>query len=214
MAFPAAPTNLDTYVVSGVGTFQYLSASDSWELMSSYSQNPLTTGDLIFTYKTTADVGFIMADDGSIGSASSGASNRANADTEALYTLLYNNMSDAECPVTTGRGASAAADFAANKSLTIPLTLGRAIGVAGTGASLTARTLGDTVGEETHAQTVAETAAHSHTYGNTAEDIAASSGTAVNDAQNSGSFTTTSTGSSTAFNVVQPTTFINIMVKL
>lgn len=180
--------------------------------------NEFTTGDVKLTYKTTADSGYVMADDGSIGNASSGASNRANADTEDLYTLFWDNMTDSECPVSSGRGANAAADFAANKTLTIPLTLGRALAIAGTGSGLTARTLGDTVGEEDHTPTEAETAAHTHTErkSSTTATTPGSYMRSTNDPVSEGnsSTNTASTGSSTAFNVMQPTSFINIMVKL
>ncbi len=172
----------------------------------------ITTGDVKLTYKTVPDSGYVLADDGSIGNATSSASNRANADTSALFTLLYDNMSDAECPVSGGRGANAAADFAADKNLTIPITLGHAIGIAGAGSGLTARTLGDTVGEETHAQTIAEIAAHTHTKGvNLTANVAGTDNSILNHptASNTGS-----TGSGTAFNVVQPTSFMNIMIKL
>jgi len=80
-----------------------------------------------------------MANEGTIGSASSGATLRANPDTEALYTLLWNNIADQWCPVydssgaKVSRGANAAEDFAANRRLRLSRTLGRAIAVAGLG---------------------------------------------------------------------------------
>lgn len=52
-----------------------------------------------------------------IGSAASGATERANADTQALYEFFWNTYSNSLCPVTGGRGASASADFAANKPI-------------------------------------------------------------------------------------------------
>ncbi len=107
-----------------------------------------STGDSKLTYKTTADTGWVLMDDGSIGSAGSGATNRANADTEDLYTLWWNNISDTYAPVATGRGASAAADFAANKAMTMPLTLSRNLLIAGAGSGLTSRALGETLGRE------------------------------------------------------------------
>jgi hypothetical protein len=88
-----------------------------------------TTGDAKLTYKTTADATWILLDDGSIGDASSSATTRANADTSALFVLLYNAVpalvvqNSAGTPVS--RGASAAADFAAHRRLVIPKTLGR-----------------------------------------------------------------------------------------
>lgn len=120
------------------------------------------TGDTLLTFRTTASPGWIVHDDGTIGSATSGATTRANADTEALYTLFWNNCADADAPVTGGRGASASADFAANKPIALPKMLGRAVGVAGAGAGLTARNLGSAVGEETHALTAVENGPHTH----------------------------------------------------
>lgn len=61
-----------------------------------------------------------------IGSATSGATARANADTSALFTLLWGALANTDLPIqdNTGaastRGASAAADFAANKRLPLP----------------------------------------------------------------------------------------------
>jgi hypothetical protein len=59
----------------------------------------------------------------SIGDASSGATARANADTESLFTYLWTNIAQTDLPIqdSTGaastRGASAAADFAAHKRM-------------------------------------------------------------------------------------------------
>lgn len=93
-----------------------------------------TTGDVKLTLKSAADAGWVLMNDGTIGSASSGATTRANADTQALYALLWDNVADAWAPVTGGRGASAAADFAANKPLRLTRALGRALGIAGAGS--------------------------------------------------------------------------------
>ncbi len=107
-----------------------------------------TTGDAKITLKTVADPTWIMADDGSIGDASSSATNRANADTSALFAFLWAGFSDAVCPVSGGRGGSGAADFLAHKRITVPATLGRLLGFAGAGAGLTSRALGETLGSE------------------------------------------------------------------
>ena len=88
---------------------------------------------------------------------------RANADTAWLFTFLYNNFSNTLAPVSGGRGANAAADYAAHKTIGLTKVMGCAIAISGTGSGLTARTLGSTVGEETHLQTLAEMASHSHT---------------------------------------------------
>lgn len=94
------------------------------------------TGDVKITWRKTADPGWVLTDDGTIGSASSGATNRANADTQALYTLLWDNYSDALAPVIGGRGASAAADFAANKPIRLLRVAGRAIACRGSAVSI------------------------------------------------------------------------------
>lgn len=100
------------------------------------------------TINTTIPSGWLNLNGDSIGSATSGATH-ANAKYEALYTVFWNSMSDTHAPVATGRGASAAADFAANKALTMPDARGRSIVGTGTGSGLTARTNGDdTIGAE------------------------------------------------------------------
>lgn len=107
-----------------------------------------SAGDVKATFKSVADPGWVLMNDGSIGSASSGATTRANADTLAVYTVLWNSVSDTWAPVAGGRGASAAADFAANKAMTLPKVLGRALASAGAGAGLSARVLGQSLGSE------------------------------------------------------------------
>lgn len=77
----------------------------------------LDTGDIIFSPKTGARTNFVRLNGRTIGSAGSGASERANADTEDLYSFYWSTFSDTLAPVTGGRGISAAADFAANKPL-------------------------------------------------------------------------------------------------
>lgn len=80
-------------------------------------------GDIKASFNSTQP-GWIPLNDGTIGSASSGATTRANADTINLYTVLW-SYSNTICPVSGGRGANAAADFAANKTLRLPLAAGR-----------------------------------------------------------------------------------------
>ena len=94
-----------------------------------------TTGDAKLTLKTVADTGFVLMNDLSIGDATSGATGRANADTSALYTLIWTNIVDQWAPVVGGRGGSAAADFAAHKALVLPKTLGRALAGYGVGTT-------------------------------------------------------------------------------
>lgn len=78
----------------------------------------LGTGDFKLVYNTGALTGFVRCNGRTIGNASSGATERANADTSALFLFLYG--ADANLAVSGGRGASGAADYAANKALTLP----------------------------------------------------------------------------------------------
>ena len=80
-------------------------------------------------YGGVAPLSFVMADGRTIGDATSTATSRANADPVGLFTLLWNITNNAQCAVSGGRGASAAADFAAHKTLALPNHSGR--GMAG-----------------------------------------------------------------------------------
>lgn len=75
------------------------------------------TGDFLWQPVSGTKSGWVRANGRTIGSVASGATERANADTEDLFTHLWNNYSDTLCPVSGGRGASAAADFSANKAI-------------------------------------------------------------------------------------------------
>lgn len=85
----------------------------------------LQPGWLQAVYGTGIISGFVRANGRTIGSATSGATERANADTAALYSFLYGQ--DPNLAVATGRGVSAAADYAANKAMTLPDWRGRAL---------------------------------------------------------------------------------------
>lgn len=152
-------------VIEGAG--ETLNKTDNTQLLQAIQQitaasQGFTTGDVKLTLKQVADAGWIIADDGTIGSAGSTATTRANADTQDLYALLWNNVSDTWAPVTGGRGASAALDFAANKPLKLTRLLGRAIGLAGSGSGLTTRQLGEYLGAQTHTLTTSEMPGHTH----------------------------------------------------
>lgn len=145
------------------------------------------TGDVILTFRPTAEAGWIVANDGTIGNAGSGATTRAHADTEALFMLLWNSVSDAYAPVSGGRGASAAADFAAGKTIQLTRMLGRALAIAGSGSGLTARQLGQYLGAETHQLTTNEMPSHSHS--GSADSGGAHTHTGSTDSQGSHSHT-------------------------
>lgn len=196
----------------------------------SYSTLGFTTGDVKATLKTAADPGWILMNDGSIGSASSGATTRANADTLNLYTLIWNGVSNSFAPVTGGRGPSAASDFAANKAMALPAALGRAMASAGSGAGLTAYALGQTTGENAHTMTLSELVSHNHTItdpGHNHTVTAITTGTSFGSGTSFGNPATTITSSTNVtgvtinnngggvpFNQMQPTSFFNFMVRL
>ena len=83
----------------------------------------VATGDLKFRYGTGALTGFVRANGRTIGSATSGASERANTDCQTLFEFLWTE--DVNLVVSTGRGASANADWVANKTIALPDYRGR-----------------------------------------------------------------------------------------
>lgn len=98
----------------------------------------LATGDFKAAYGTGPISGFVRCNGRTIGSATSGATERANADTSALFSFLWN--ADPNLTVSGGRGASAAADFSANKTIAIPDCRGRMLaGLDDMGNSAAAR---------------------------------------------------------------------------
>lgn len=88
------------------------------------ASNATPIGSIQPMARRTAPTGWLLIDGKTIGSAASGATARANADTLALYTLLW-DFSAAAVPIFTStgaastRGASAADDFAADKRLAL-----------------------------------------------------------------------------------------------
>lgn len=85
----------------------------------------LATGDIKATYGTGVLTGFVRLNGRTIGSATSGATERANSDCQALFQYLWG--ADPNLVVLSGRGASANADWVANKQLTLPDFRSRAL---------------------------------------------------------------------------------------
>jgi microcystin-dependent protein len=85
----------------------------------------LATGDMKVVYGSGPLTGFVRCNGRTIGSASSGASERANSDVQALFEYFWGV--DPNLSVSGGRGASANADWVANKTMTLPDCRGRVI---------------------------------------------------------------------------------------
>lgn len=110
------------------------------------------TGDVLWRPVTGTRSGWVRANARTIGSATSGASERANADCQPLFELLWNTYSNTICPVSSGRGASAAADWAANKTIgTLDMRGRAAFGVPDMGNSDSGRITSTTVTSPTSA---------------------------------------------------------------
>jgi hypothetical protein len=218
---PQAPTPLITDNSAELATTAFVQALQA---------AIFSTGDLKPTHKVVADPGWILLVDGAIGDAVSGAGIRSNADTQALFTLYYNNYSDAICPLATNSGVSttrvaqgvALAAFNAHCRIGLPLMAGRALAIAGAGAGLTTRVVGSTTGTETTTPTTLTTAFHNHPFIGTSSGLATTTIAVYNPnanisfagAQGVEAAAMQGIGAGNPFNVMQPSTFVNIMVKL
>lgn len=185
---------------------------DTYDQIDSTAQTP-RTGDVKTGLRTTAPLGWLLMNDTSIGNVGSGATT-AKEQTYQLYKTLWDNVLDAWAPVSTGRGATATADFLAGKTLTMPRALGRALAGAGSGAGLTARAIGEYLGAETIS--IAAMPAHTHPpLAGTGFTVAGGGGGATPPAGTLGTEATTgSTGGGAANGNMPPISFMNVFIKL
>jgi microcystin-dependent protein len=119
-----------------------------------------STGDIKAAYNNSTIAGWCRLNARTIGNAGSGASERANADTQPLFVFLWNI--DPTLVVVGGRGANALADFNGSKQLTLPDMRGRVLAgvddmggadsgrLAGSSMTSGRATLGFGGGEGTH----------------------------------------------------------------
>lgn len=190
------------------------------------------TGDISYSFRSAKD-GWVLADGRTIGSSASNATNRANSDTEALFTILWSLDSslfpiyDSTGSLTT-RGANAAADFTANKAIVLPDERGRtSIGrdnmggvTAGRitvgGAGFDGTILGNIGGSQTHSLSADQNGPHNHTVSGVVSSITTGD-------QNGGigvrfvsttTGTTSTSGSGSPHNNTQPSSVKNVFIKL
>lgn len=177
-----------------------------------------STGDLKPTYATTPEAGWILMDDGTIGSAISGASHADN-NLKDLFFLWWNLPVTSVYTVTgaaSEKASNASIDWNANKRLTMPPMVGRVVGATGEVSGLTPRFTGDYLGEETHKLTIEEMPSHKHSgrtviNGGDSKHHQGGSRFANFPQSDEG---TGNTGGNKPHNIMQPTAFVNWMVKM
>lgn len=202
----------------------------------------LATGDLKCRYGTGALTGFVRANGRTIGSSTSGASERSNADCQSLFEYLWG--ADANLSVSTGRGASANADWVSNKTIGLPDWRGRVIaGLDDMGNSAASRltatyfgSVATTLGAASSAESNSVILTHNHaitdpghTHVETGSQAGSSSGhvftpnngtsgVVLPSSDSTSSATTGITinnaGTASAHNIVQPTMLATIYMKL
>lgn len=223
--------------------FPYMTPDDQAKQIDTLSYGIPKTGDYKFTLRQAADPGWVVCADTTIGNQFSG-SGIAGLYTKALFIVLWNAVSNTYAPVFNSdgsvgtRGANANADFNANKRLMLTLTLGKVLAQVNTGLGFV---MGQSTGEYTHVLTVSELAAHQHSATSVVTDPGHShavesygpppganqDGCVRGAPPDIGPVSTTaavtgitvatsigSNGSNAAHNNIQPTTFVNCMIKL
>ena len=160
-------TKLNSAAVSAFG-LTLIDDADAAAARATLGIKRWDAGEWVLSCSITAPTGTLTPNGQTIGSASSGATSRANADTSELFAVLWNATSNTDLPIqdsagaASTRGASAAADFAANKRLPLPnIQDGDAL-VAAVSSAVLSRTSGEVLGH-THTVTVDSAGAHSHT---------------------------------------------------
>ena len=191
------------------------------------------TGMITAFAGVAAPSGWLLASGLTIGNDASGATARANADTQALYTLLWGAYGNAQLPIqdetgTPGvRGLSAAIDFAAGYRLPLLDLRGRVIvgrdNMGGTtanritaaGSGIDGTVNGASGGDQAITLTEAELPAHTHdTMVPGTTSAAGQGGATISHPAALAPVTSTSTGDGEPFGIVQPTLITNYIIKL
>jgi len=192
---------------------------EDYDQINSITQTP-RTGDIKTSLLSSAPRGWVAMNDGSIGNAGSGATNRAHADAFQLYKTIWDGVINTWAPVSTGRGATAQADFIAGKTLTLPRSLGRTLSGAGAGSGLTSRALGEYIGAESRTLSVDDLAPHTHNNPAAAPFLlnggVIASGFILGGSGNNSNLTggVSGQGAQTPVSLMQPSSFMNVFIKL
>lgn len=176
-AFVASAVTFGLYFVSTVdgNTTNPDTGGAGWLAVPLASGGVLTTG--AWTWRPTQEdlPGWTKGNGSTIGNAGSGATQLASTAAAAQYAWLWTNFANSQCPVSTGRGANPAADFAALKTITVLDMKGmQIVGMDTMGGAPTTRLAGvpitygsptqagSVLGEVLHALITAELATHNH----------------------------------------------------
>jgi hypothetical protein len=175
------------------------------ELNAGLATQGVPTGSVQAFRRKTAPTGWVIENGGTIGSAASGATTRANADTLALYSVLWAEFTNTELPIQTSagaastRGGSAAADFTANKRMPLFDSRTRFLRGSDEGLAFDATlTVGasqaDAIKSHTHTGTTDSAGLHTH---NVPDGGTGGGAGAQNGPPTGGSFATSSNGAHT-----------------
>lgn len=140
-----------------------LSAAQAASNAQTSADSVVYPGDFKHSARASNHGRWMIANGLTIGSAASGATGKANANTFPCYEVLWNDWSNAVLPIQTStgspttRGVSAAADFAANKRLPLPDMRGLSVRSFHFGSSAyetdVARTIGSIQGDQNKSHT-------------------------------------------------------------
>ena len=199
------------------------------------------TGDIRTSLNAFSPFGWTPMNDGTIGNASSNAT-RANVDTWPLFSLLWTSITSQANGTNGGGtgyaqlynsaggilatvGASAIADWNANRKIGLTKTLGRAlasVGLPSSGTNTgTTWALGQTTGNENVTIATANLPSHTHDHPiGTSQYIGTNAGTVyTNNGSNLAGVAAAVTGDVTgltnsAMTTQPPTTYLNVFIKL
>jgi len=224
---PAPPAN---------GMIRYNSDTNSLEAYVGGAWLPVQVGptvpvgSTIGWYSQQAPLGYLFVNGQTIGPTAAGSADHASDQYQALYEFLWTNVASCKASITGGPGASADADWAANKIMTLPNECGAVSAGSDTMGGVASHgylnkstnplgpdgtIVGDVAGESMHIQTVPEMPNHNHpwTGGNTGGSSGLGGVGGGSLLWDSGPGSIGLTGGGQAMNNVQRTMIKNVIIK-